>query len=137
MRALRLIRTRTSLRTSPPTLSKNSVGAKLRKRSADIFALVVDGGVEMRLVDQPIAFLLAARGADDAAALDLGDLAGDGARGPGGARHHDGLTSLDLADLDHPEIRCQAVHSKQTQPKVGRRAGSDLLHPASAFTIGH
>jgi hypothetical protein len=58
------------------------VGAKLRKPSAEVFALVVDGCVEVRLVDQPSAFILAARGADDAAALDLGDLAGDGAPWP-------------------------------------------------------
>ena len=112
-------------------------GAKLRKPSAEVFALVVDGGVEVRLVDQPSAFSRAARGADNLAALDLGDLAGDGARGPGGARHHDGLTSLDLADLDHPEIRCQAVDSEQAQREVGRRVGSDLLHSAEAFAIGH
>src|SRR5258708_38897828 len=52
--------------------------------SADVFALVVDSSVEVRLVDQPIAFVLATRGADDAAVLVPGDLAGDGACGPDG-----------------------------------------------------
>src|SRR5712691_6999138 len=113
------------------------LGAQLRKPSAEVLALVVDGGVEMRLVDQPSAFSRPARGADDAAPLDLGDLAGDRARGAGSARHHDGLTGPDLADLDHPEIRCQAVDPEQAQRKVGRRAGSDLLHPAEAFAVGH
>jgi hypothetical protein len=57
-------------------------GAKLRKLSDDVLAFVVDGGVEMRLVDQLGAFSPAAGGADDAAALDLCDLAGDRALGP-------------------------------------------------------
>jgi hypothetical protein len=100
-------------------------------------ALVVDGGVEVGLVDQPSAFFRAARGADNAAALDLGDLASDRTRGPGGARHHDGLTSLDLADLDHPEIRRQAVDAEQAQREAGRRAKGNLLHSAEAFAIGH
>src|ERR1700733_13248774 len=82
------------------------VGAKLRKPSTDVFALVVDGGVEVRPVDQPIAFVLATRGANHAAAFDLSDLACDRARSTGCARHHYGLTGLDPADLDHPEVRC-------------------------------
>ena len=91
----------------------------------------------MRLVDQPGAFGLATRGADDAAARDLGDLTGDGARSPGGTGHHDGLTSLDLADLDHPEIRGQAVEAEKAQREVRRDAGSDLVHAAEALAVGH
>src|ERR1700723_2986857 len=81
------------------------VGAQLRKPSADVFALVVDGGVEMRLVDQPGALFFAARCADDAAASELSDLAGDRARGARGTRHHNRFSCIDLADLRYPDIR--------------------------------
>jgi len=89
------------------------MGAKFRKSGADVFALVVDSGVEMRLLDEPIAFLLAARRADDAAALDLGDLTGDRTGGAGGARYHNGLAGFDLADLRYPEIRRQSIDAEQ------------------------
>jgi hypothetical protein len=64
-------------------------------------------------------------------------MASDRARRPGGARHHDGLTSLDLADLDHSEIRRQAVDTEQAQREVGWCAWRNLLHPAEASAIGH
>jgi type IV secretory pathway TraG/TraD family ATPase VirD4 len=38
------------------------------------------------------------------AAFVLGDLAGDRARGAGGARHHDRFTDVDLADLRDSDL---------------------------------
>jgi hypothetical protein len=54
------------------------IGTKLRKSNANVLGLVVDSGVEMRLLDEPIAFFSAARRTNDAAALDLRDLARNG-----------------------------------------------------------
>src|SRR5260370_25520739 len=77
------------------------------------------------------------RRADDAAARDFGNLACDGARGPGGARYHDAFTGFDLADLVHSEIRRQPVEPEQAQRKVGQRAGSDFVHTAEVLAVGH
>jgi hypothetical protein len=66
----------------------------------------------MSLFDEPIAFFLAARRADGTAAFELGDLAGDRARGAGGARHNDRFAGFDLTDLRNPEIRRQAVEAE-------------------------
>ena len=54
------------------------------QRRLDVVGLVVDRRVEAEVVDDPAALLLAARDADDPAALDAGDLPGDAADRPGG-----------------------------------------------------
>src|SRR6266851_3012756 len=82
------------------------IGTKGRKSSAEVLALVVDSCVEVRFVDEPIAFFFAARRTDHAAAFDLGYLASYRTRGASGTRHHDCVGGFDLANLCYPEIRC-------------------------------
>ena len=74
-------------------------GAAALQRLERRAVLVVDRGVEPEFARQPAAFLLAAGDADDAAALDLGDLADDRADRAGRRRDHDGFARLRLADI--------------------------------------
>lgn len=70
MRVLTLIRTSTSLRMAPPTLSKKTpipLGQTSESRAPMSSLFVVDRGVEVRLVEEPIACLLAPRRPDDTA----------------------------------------------------------------------
>ena len=82
---------------------------------AEVGRLVVDGGVEAELLRQHAALVGAAGDADDAGAAELGDLAGDGARGAAGTRHHDGLSRLRVPDPQHAEVRRQARDAERAE----------------------
>src|SRR5439155_13896934 len=66
--------------------------------------LVIDRGIEAEFRSQPVALVLAAGDADDAAALYFSDLADDRPNRAGGGRDHDGLAGLRLADIEQSEI---------------------------------
>ncbi len=82
-------------------------------------------------------FSLAARRADDPATQDLRDLAGDGARCAGGARHHDRFAGFGPADVLYPEVRCYSVDAEQTQREVGRHARQNLVYSPERLAIGY
>src|SRR5690606_19138434 len=83
--------------------------------------LVVDAGVEAELGDDIVAFRLAAGDADDAAALELGDLPDDGADRTAGGRDHDGFARLRLADFHQAVMGGAARHAEDAQSRRDRR----------------
>ena len=80
-------------------------------------------------------FSCAAGDADRAAALDPGDLPGDAADRPGGARDDDGLTRLGPADVEQAEVGGQAADAEGAEMDRGRREGR--VHPGHAASVRH
>jgi hypothetical protein len=97
------------------------VGTQLRQPRSHVLVLVVDGGVEARLVRQPGALLGASGDADDPAALALRDLAGDRARGACSARDHHHVVFLQLPHLEQSEVGRdpREAQDRQREPRVG------------------
>ena len=113
----------------------DALRAVLREGGLHVLGLVIDGGIEAQVLDDVVAFLGSAGDADGAAALDLGDLAGDGADGAGGARKDDGLARLGLTDIQQAEVGRQSGHAEGTQVD-GQRGQADVdLHDALAPSI--
>ena len=90
---------------------------------------VVEAGVEAEFLLDEAALPFAAGDADDATALDLGDLADHRADRPGRRRHDERLAGLRFADVEQAGVGGQARHPEHAQ-RVGDRAerGVDLLH---------
>ena len=105
------------------------VGAKGRKLRADVLRLIVDYAVKSEFVLQPVAFGFAASGADYSAALDLGNLPGNGARSAGRSRNNKSLSSFGLTDIEHAEVCSGASYPEQAESKV-------WWHPGGSFRIG-
>ena len=78
-------------------------------------------------IDDVVAFLRSAGDADDAAALDLGDLAGDRPDGAGGTGEHDRLAGLRLADIEQAEISGQPGHAQRAQVDRQRRKRTSIF----------
>ena len=78
-------------------------------------------------VGQPGALVGAAGDADDLAALDLGDLPGDGAGGAGGAGDGDRVARLWPPHVQHAEIGGQAGDAQHAQ-EVRKWLHTRLLH---------
>ena len=91
----------------------------------EIGAAVVDAGVEAEFVDDVAAFFGAAGNADDAAALELGDLADHRADRAGGSGDHDGFAGLRLANVEQAHVGGEAGHAEdaQRQRRFGHRLG--------------
>ena len=56
--------------------------------------------------------------------MDLGDLAGERARGAGGGRHHERLALLRLSDVEHPDEGRDPVVAEQ--PQRGEQVGAGI-----------
>ena len=91
----------------------------------DRAGLVVDAGVEAELLDDPLALRRAAGDADDAAALDLRELADGLADRAGRARDDDRLAGLRLADVEQAEVAGHAGHAEHVEP-LRRRADAQV-----------
>lgn len=63
-------------------------------------ALVVDSLVHAELLLEPLAFLVRPRNSDDLRSKNLTDLTREGTHGAGGARDQEGLSRLDLSDIN-------------------------------------
>ena len=124
----------------------NVIRGGLLELGTEIRALVVDGGIEAKFLDEPAALLVGSRDSYNASAVDLGDLARDASRGASGARDHDCLAGLGLADAQHAEVRRErrAANGRQVirRPRDGREIGCVLdrlarqdgvLRPASHY----
>ena len=81
---------------------------------------VVDGGVEAEFVFNPPAFFIGTGDADNTAAVDLADLAGDTASCAGCARNDEGFAGLRFADVEEAEIGSEAVVAEGAE-EVGIR----------------
>ena len=79
-------------------------GTMLAQRLAYIFGLVINRRIEAEFGEEIAAFLDAASDADDAAAMNPGDLPHHHADGAGGARNDYGLAELRFADVEEAEI---------------------------------
>ena len=118
---------------SPPTLSKKMsipLGHSSFSRAANVLRLVVDRSVEAGLVGQPAAFLLPAGDADDAAALDLGDLPGDRAGRARRAGNDDGFACDRPAHVEQAEVGGDAGHPEHAHRQFERRSGGQLVELA-------
>ena len=73
---------------------------------------VIEGGVKARLVNQPCDLLVGPGAADGAAALDLGDLPGDGTDGTGCGGYEDRLTRYQAAYIEQPHLGGHARHTQ-------------------------
>ena len=92
--------------------------------------LVVHRSVESEFGCQPVALVAAAGNSDDAAALDLGDLADDRSDRAGGGRHYDSLAGLWFTDLEQSEIGGEPGDAIDAQ-KMRHRL--DLRHFGQVF----
>ena len=97
-----------------------------------IGAVVVDAIVEAQFVDHVAALVGAPGNADDAAALELGDLPDDRADGAAGGADHHRFTGLGLADVEQAHIRGEAGHAEHAERERGLRHGRvELVEPRS------
>src|SRR6266481_2641027 len=89
---------------------------------------IIDAGIYPRDVGQPAHLVVAAHRADDATALDLRDLADDGADGSGRRRDEDRLSGLRLADPEQARVRREAGHAEDAEIQLQwRELRIDLL----------
>src|SRR5262245_13583090 len=79
---------------------------------ANVLGLVIDRGVEAQIVHDPFAFLVASGDADDAAALDLADLADDRADRAGGGGYDERFARLRISDVQQSEVGRQSDDAK-------------------------
>ena len=124
MRAWRLMRCSRVSSTSPPTFFEDhvdAVGAGAFERGVQRLGAIVDRRVKVQLVDQIHAFFVAAADANHAAALELGDLAGGAAHGPGGGRDHRGIARARLRHLEHAVVGREPRHSEYAERGRKRR----------------
>ena len=95
-----------------------------------VAGLVVDAGIEAQFLGDVAAFLSAARDADGAASLDLGDLADQRADRTRCRRDHHRLARLGLAHLEQAEVGGPSRHAEPAHPALQRRlAGSTFTTP--------
>ena len=113
----------------------DAIRAGFAQAGGDVLSLVVDGRVEARRLRQPAALVGAAGDADRAAALDLRDLADEGAGGAGSTRDHHRLAGLGTPDVEQAEIGRGAVQ-EDAQRAFQRKAGRELGEPVGTFGPG-
>ena len=87
----------------------------LAQRPPDRLALVIDRRIKPELVDDPRAFVGAARDPDHGAVLQLRDLARDAADRAGGTGNEHGLAVGQPADVQQSEVRGQTGHPKRAE----------------------
>src|SRR5207249_8430818 len=75
----------------------------------------VECGIDPGFFPQPAHLLVRAGTSDDAAALDLRDLADDGADGTGGSRDEDGFVFLGAADVEKADVGGHPRHAESSQ----------------------
>lgn len=92
---------------------------RLLELLAEVRRLVVEGDVEAELVSQPLALVVGAAEANDARALDLGNLRRHAARGAGSARNNNRLSGLGVADGHHAHPGGQARHAQRGKHVLG------------------
>src|SRR5712692_1736797 len=98
--------------------------ACLLEAPMEVARLVVDAGIEAQLAGDVVAFLLAARDADRAAAPDLRQLPHHAADRARGGRHHHRLARLRLSDVLQPEIRRDSRHADHAEIAGKRHAAA-------------
>ena len=103
----------------------------LVERCADIFLLVVDGRIKTGRLDQPFAFLVRTRDANNPAALNLGDLANHRADSARCSGNHHGFARLRLGNIHQAEIGGHAGGSDWPHEGRERDAGK-LRHLGKA-----
>ena len=99
----------------------DAVGAGAFERCVQRLRAIVDRRVKAQLVDQIHAFGIAAADSHHAASLELGDLAGGAAHGPGGGRDHRGLARARARHLEHAVVRRQTGHAQDAERGRQRR----------------
>ena len=106
-------------------------------RSGVAGGLVVDHRVDPDLVLQETRLLCAAGRGDDLVALQLGDLADQGADGACGTGDEDHIAWLEGGDAEQASVGGQARHAGDTQEGFGRQAvGVQLLDGAGRGVEG-
>src|SRR5207237_10252438 len=83
---------------------------------AHVAGLVVDARVETEFLDDPLALRGAARDADDAAALELRQLADGLSHRARCARNNHRVARLRLADIEQAEVRRHARPAQHVEP---------------------
>src|SRR5207247_558007 len=86
----------------------HALGGQLGEALAHVFVLVVNRTVQPELVDEPAALHRPAGDAYRSAAVNLRNLRGDRTRGARRPRGENRLAFLDLANVEHAEIRRQS-----------------------------
>src|ERR1700694_1905365 len=89
--------------------------AMLLQGLLDIFALVVNGGIEAQFLDNVAALLGASGNSHHPAALNLSDLSSHHAHCPGRARNHHRLPGFRLAYVEQAEIGGHTRHAQCAQ----------------------
>lgn len=102
----------------------DTVGSGSSKLFLPLGVLVVDGGVEAEVVFNPFTFFVGTSDADDAAAVNLANLAGDAAGGTGGGGDDQGFTGLRLADLEQAEVGGETIDAESAEEVGVREEGN-------------
>ena len=112
------------------------VGTEGGKLRADVFRVIINDAVKSQFVLEPVAFGFAASGTDHSAALDLGNLSRNRARGAGRSRNDKSLSSFGLTDVEHAEVGSWASYPEQTESKVRCHTRRQFPHREKARTVG-
>lgn len=98
---------------------------RLLELGTEVRILVVKRTVTTKLL-QPLDLVIASRKTQDLGPLQLRNLAHDTSGSSSRARDDDEVASLDLSDVNQPEIRRQACHAENTQRIRNLSASRDL-----------
>src|SRR5688572_4993379 len=86
----------------------DTAGCQPIERGADVFAAVVDAGIEAELVYHVLALVGTTGDADYPATFDFGDLSDEAADRACGRGHDHGLAGLRLGDVEQTKISGEA-----------------------------
>lgn len=123
----------------------NTLGCEALEGVVRGLGLVVEAGVEAKLVEDEVELLVAADGANDLDALSLGELADNLADSAGGGGDEDGFTLLGLADVVEALVGGHTGHAESADEQwevdvvgVGdlEEAGKELGGDRSVLGVG-
>ena len=113
----------------------DAVRRQLCQFRVQVIGFVVDRAVKAQFVDQPAAFFIVSRHADDLEAFGPGQLADDGAYRAGGAADHNGLTCLGVTDMKESLGGGQAGQGEHRQDGFRVEAGLEFIEALAAAQV--
>jgi hypothetical protein len=97
----------------------DTVGGQALEGVKRLLLLVVEAGVEVKVLGDEVELLVVTDGADDGEALVLGELADELADGTGGGGDEDGLALLGDTNIVEGRVGGQTGHAEGTEEELG------------------